>query len=614
LKNQNIIIFSSIDWTTHWQIHHQLTTSLIESDNRVLFIENIGVRAPSIKDLHRVKSRITSRFNSTHGFKNEEVKLTINSPIFIPFPYNKFATYLNSLIISRSIRNWSSNARFDNFIVISFLPTPTIQKIISIISPMLSIYYCADDMGRTLKNPSKLEFFEKKMFQSSDYVFTTSNKKYKQAKTFNINVAYIPAGVSIKNFTYSENISRLPDTIQSINTPIIGYIGAISDVFDKKLIITIANFFSEATILLVGPIYTDISELQACSNIILTKEVAYNEISKYVQNFDVALIPYIVNEFTNCVYPCKLNEYLAMGIPVVSSNLDEIALFEREYRESIIIAKDSGEFIKSINKILLDKNSKSTEESLKRVEIAKENTWDARFQNIDRLLDQCAFDKSQLEVNWEEHLNKFFKEKWSNRFKKIITITLLYIVIFQSPLAWYFGEQLVIRDFPVKSDAIVIFTGNGEASYRNTSYQRRALDGVKLYKGGYAEKIYLSSGIDQTIPEVKFVKLFLHSQGIPKESIHILDRYPHSTFENVMMVKEMLDKDGIKSIIFITSPYHSLRASLTWKKNAKDINIVSPAVVDTPSPKLKWGIGLDKMKIIAYEYLAIINNWFKGSI
>ena len=100
MKNKNIIIFSSIDWTTHWQIHHQLTTSLIKSGNSVLFIENIGVRSPSFKDLNRVKSRIKSRINSTHGFSKEEKRLTVNSPIFIPFPYNKFAVYFNSLIIS----------------------------------------------------------------------------------------------------------------------------------------------------------------------------------------------------------------------------------------------------------------------------------------------------------------------------------------------------------------------------------------------------------------------------------------------------------------------------------------------------------------------------------
>jgi len=79
-----------------------------------------------------------------------------------------------------------------------------------------------------------------------------------------------------------------------------------------------------------------------------------------------------------------------------------------------------------------------------------------------------------------------------------------------------------------------------------------------------------------------------------------------------MMVKSILD-DDIDSIIFITSPYHSLRAKLTWLKNSS-LTIISPPVVDTPSKKIEWGIGIDKMKIILYEYTAIAHNWINGRL
>ena len=176
------------------------------------------------------------------------------------------------------------------------------------------------------------------------------------------------------------------------------------------------------------------------------------------------------------------------------------------------------------------------------------------------------------------------------------------------------GEQLVLRDSLVKSDAIVVFSGNGEESYRNTSYQRRALDAVRLYREGYSKNIYISSGIDQTIPEIEFIKLFLISKDIPDASIHLLEQYPTSTYKNVIMVNKMLNENNVKSIIFITSPYHSLRAQLTWEKNAPNIDIISPPVVDTPTNKLLWAIGMDKIKIISYEYLAIIHNWLNGRI
>ena len=55
-----------------------------------------------------------------------------------------------------------------------------------------------------------------------------------------------------------------------------------------------------------------------------------------------------------------------------------------------------------------------------------------------------------------------------------------------------------------------------------------------------------------------------------------------------------------------------MRAKLTWQKNASNLNIISPPVVDTPSENVEWGVGVDKMRIILYEYAAIIHNWFKG--
>ena len=72
--------------------------------------------------------------------------------------------YLNVLITSKALQSWIMRANFDNIIVISFLPTPATQGIIRKISPMLTLYYCADDMSRTLMNPGKLRESENIMF------------------------------------------------------------------------------------------------------------------------------------------------------------------------------------------------------------------------------------------------------------------------------------------------------------------------------------------------------------------------------------------------------------------------------------------------------------------
>jgi uncharacterized SAM-binding protein YcdF (DUF218 family) len=176
------------------------------------------------------------------------------------------------------------------------------------------------------------------------------------------------------------------------------------------------------------------------------------------------------------------------------------------------------------------------------------------------------------------------------------------------------GEQLVARDLPKKTDAIVVFSGDGKVSYQNLGYQMRALDATRLFKDGYADKIFLSSGREQTIADVEMISLYLISKGIPKQSIYILDRYPNSTYQNVIMVKESLDENNIKSILFVTAPYHSRRAVLTWRKNAPNIEVISFNPVNSLYKGVQWSTDLDKIRIIVYEYAAIVHNWVSGKV
>ena len=137
------VIFSSINWSTHWQIHHQLVNSIVLSGDKVLFVENTGVRSPQIKDFGRILERVKARLSSIHGFKDVESSVTVFTPVFIPYPYNKLSIFLNTLLIYRSIRGWIKVVKFYEPICISFLPTPAVQEIIRNIDPSLKIYYCA---------------------------------------------------------------------------------------------------------------------------------------------------------------------------------------------------------------------------------------------------------------------------------------------------------------------------------------------------------------------------------------------------------------------------------------------------------------------------------------
>ena len=164
---------------------------------------------------------------------------------------------------------------------------------------------------------------------------------------------------------------------------------------------------------------------------------------------------------------------------------------------------------------------------------------------------------------------------------------------------------------PEPADVIVVFSGDGESTYINPSYQKRALDSLNYFKKGYASKIILSSGKAQTFSEVSMLRALLIDNGISKDFIYIFEKYPSSTYENVIMVRDYLYKKNYNKILFITAPYHSKRSNLIWKKHAHNIEIINVPVIDNPPIKMQWKTSMSSIKVILYEYLAIVYNWYK---
>lgn len=78
------------------------------------------------------------------------------------------------------------------------------------------------------------------------------------------------------------------------------------------------------------------------------------------------------------------------------------------------------------------------------------------------------------------------------------------------------------------------------------------------------------------------------------------------------MVHHELKQQGMHSILFVTSPYHGRRALWTWRKQAPDIAVLSPIVVDTPPSKPQWHANMKQILVVAYEYAAIVYNWLQG--
>ena len=610
--SRDYIIFSSIDWKIHWQLHQQLSKSLNDNSNRVLFVENTGVRRLKFMDYKRVFLKFKDRFNTVSGVENVFNRLSVLTPLLFPFPYTKLFIIINSYFLTKKINKWIDKTSFNNPIIITFLPTPVIHRFLDLNKNKFSmlIYYCANHMSEGTKESLPLKEWENKMFSRADMIFSISENITKRSLIYNEEVHFFPPGVDVYK---NQNINKeILIEFSNIKQPSIGYIGSIGNVFDIDLILYLAKKFDSYCFALIGPVYVNVDKLKDVSNIVFFGPKDHKHIFSYIDKFNIGIIPYIKNTFTDNVYCCKLNEYLLSGIPVISSDINEVLVFNKNNDNIIYVAKSKEEFSNQITNSLNNFNDSMKKKS---INIALKNNWKDRYNDIDKVINNKLKDLGHEET----FINYNFINHYKSIRKKFIILSssalLLFLLIFNSPLFWFLGENLIVRQKPSLSEAIVIFSGDGESTYINQSYQKRALDAINYINKGYSDKLILSSGKGQTINEVVLLQSYLLAKNIVvANQIHIFNEYPSSTYANVLMVGEYLIKNDIKKIGFITSPYHSFRANLIWKKNFPliDINVLS--VIDTPKNEIKWSFKISEIKIILYEYLAILYNFYHGRL
>ena len=158
LKNEDIICISSIDWDFIWQGHQEIMTRLARGGNRVLFIENTGVRTPNIKDFRRIRNRFINGKKGVYGIRKIEEGLYVYSPLALPFPYLKAARFINRGLISKVLFKWLKAVGFGRPIVWVFLPTGLNLDLVNALDPKVLIYYRSEEHTSELQSLAYLLF------------------------------------------------------------------------------------------------------------------------------------------------------------------------------------------------------------------------------------------------------------------------------------------------------------------------------------------------------------------------------------------------------------------------------------------------------------------------
>ncbi|MGG5282513.1 glycosyltransferase family 1 protein [Pseudomonas viridiflava] len=218
--------------------------------------------------------------------------------------------------------------------------------------PQAIIYDCMDELSAFKGAPPELIDMEQDLLERADVVFTGGHSLWEAKKERHSNVHSMPCSVDIEHFaTARRGLSDPPDQ-QDIPRPRLGFFGVIDERFDIELIRQVTSARPHWQIVLIGPVVKiDPGSLPQSSNIHYLGGKSYDDLPAYLSSWDVALMPFAINESTRFISPTKTPEYLAGGCPVVSTPITDVV---STYGDSgvVTIAADAAQFCDAIERAL----------------------------------------------------------------------------------------------------------------------------------------------------------------------------------------------------------------------------------------------------------------------
>ena len=385
---KNILYMSLVDWFWIKQRPHHVP-EILSRNNRVVYFSERGWRSIRyIKD-----SRINERKYITKSYFKLNKNFTVVRKRKLPKkemnklvnPLYTFARMVNNWYIKGYLEYLDYKNKFDVIIV----TTPNHLTLLSkeLLKGKLVIYDCMDNYKEFDQN-TKEELAEKELelLRLCDKVVVSSDELYKEITKYNVDgiskkTFVINNGVDIEHFD-PENVDQSRDiTFLRSSKKKVAYIGTISSWVDLDLIQNMAKKFKDVNFYIIGPLDRNFNKdkYSQTNNMIFTGTQPYEIIPTILSKVDISIMPFRKNQLVKTVNPVKIYESLAMGKPVIATRYEETEKFG-----DLIFTYDSAEEFESILSKLLSQNEEETV-IRRRIEFARENSWEKRVEQIEKL-------------------------------------------------------------------------------------------------------------------------------------------------------------------------------------------------------------------------------------
>jgi len=242
------------------------------------------------------------------------------------------------------------------------------------------VYDCMDELSLFKGAPQILIDQEKYLMANATVVFTGGKSLYKSKKEMHNNVYCFPSSVDEAHFAQAKNGIALPEEIAQIKRPVVGYFGVIDERIDLDLLKESAAKLPDVSFVMIGPLAKiEDSDLPKGHNIHYLGMKSYDELPAYLKAFDIAMMPFALNDATKFISPTKTLEYMAAGKPIISTKIKDVV---RDYSHCVQLVATSEEFCNSI----LEIQNNESEQEAHYTEILKNTSWDATAAKMSAII------------------------------------------------------------------------------------------------------------------------------------------------------------------------------------------------------------------------------------
>lgn len=392
IKGQDIVVVGLQPWDISIGSNCKNIAMELAKNNRVLYVNPSLDRSTFFKG--RNDSKVQFRIDVMKGRKDGLVRITENLWCLYPKQLIESINWIqfkgihdllnrrNNRLVATDIRGAMNRIGMRRFTLINDQNMVRCFHLKEYLNPDVFVYYIRDNLRGIPYFQKHAMQMEAALIKEADVVATNSEFLANYAREFNPNAKMVGQGCDFSMYGEPENI-EIADELKAIKGPIIGYTGYLTAIrLDLELLEELATKNQQWSLVFVGP-EDDLfktSKLHRLSNVHFLGNKSPETLPSYIKGFDVAINPQALNEVTMGNYPRKIDEYLALGKPVVATATP----FMDYFKEYTYLAKSLEEYEQKILRALNENDE--VKEKARRV-FALTHTWEENVRAISALVE-----------------------------------------------------------------------------------------------------------------------------------------------------------------------------------------------------------------------------------